>query len=117
MILQQYDGTVLPIKSEINVQVSLGSQSAIGSFIIVKNANSQLPLLGCDWLCKLRLDWQELFKTYKNDDPRIHTLHSAMWINKFPEVTREGLGLLGNCGVGTTGTTKFCKSQLEPFAV
>ena len=50
-ILRQYDGTVLPIKGEITVQVSLGSQSAIGSFIIVKNADSQLPLLGHDQLC------------------------------------------------------------------
>ena len=54
VILRQYDGTVLPIKGKITVQVSLGSQSSIDSFIIVKNANSQLPLLGRDWLCKLR---------------------------------------------------------------
>ena len=46
VILHQYDGTVLPIKGEITVQVSLGSQSSIGSFIIVENANSQLLLLG-----------------------------------------------------------------------
>ena len=57
VILRQYDGTVLPIKGEITVQVSLGSQSSIGSFIIMENANSQLSLLGRDWLCKLRLDW------------------------------------------------------------
>ena len=46
VILHQYDGTVLPIKGEITIQVSLGSQSSIGSFIIVENANSQLLLLG-----------------------------------------------------------------------
>ena len=121
VILHQYDGTVLPIKGEITAQVSLGSQSAIGSFIIVENANSQLPLLGRDWLCKLRLDWRELFRTYKNDDPRIHTLHSATWINEFPEVTKEGLGLLK--GIKTTvelepgAQPKFCKSRPVPFAL
>ena len=94
MILYQYDGTVPPIKGEITIQVSLGSQSAIGSFISMENANSQLPLLGHDWLCKLRLGWQELFRIYKNDDPRIHTLHSATWINEILVFTNEDLGLL-----------------------
>ena len=53
MLLYQYDGTVLPVKGEITIQVTYGSQSAIGSFIIVENANCQLPLLGRDWLYKL----------------------------------------------------------------
>ena len=58
----------------------------------MENANSQLPLLGCDWLWnELHLHRRELFQTYKNDDPRIHTLHSATWIKEFPEVTKEGL--------------------------
>ena len=48
LILRQYDGIVLPINGEITVQVSLGSRSSIGSFIIVENANSQLLLLGRD---------------------------------------------------------------------
>ena len=34
---------------------------AIHSYIIVENANSQLPLLGHDWLCKLHLNWEEIF--------------------------------------------------------
>ena len=29
-----------------------------------------------------------------DDDPQVHTLHSATWINEFPEVTKEELGLL-----------------------
>ena len=32
------------------VQVSHESQAANGSFVIVENANNQLPLLGRDWL-------------------------------------------------------------------
>ena len=87
----------------------------------MENANSQLPLLCRDWLCKLRLDWRELFQTYKNDDPRIHTLHSATWINEFPEVTKEGLGLLK--GIKATvelepgAQPKFCRSRPVPFAL
>ena len=50
MLLRQYDGTVLPVKGEITAQVTYSSQSAIGSFVIVENANCQLPLLGRDWL-------------------------------------------------------------------
>ena len=112
---------MLPVKGEITAQVTYGSQSATGSFVIVKNANCQLPLLGRDWLYKLRLNWQELFRTYKSDDPRVHCLHSATWINEFPEVTKDGLGLLkgikADVELEPEAKPKFCKSRSVPFAL
>ena len=94
VILRQYDGTVLPSKGEITVKASQGQQAYIGSFIIVENADRQLPLLGRDWLYRLRLDWPKLFHSCQEDDPRVHTMHAATWINEFPDVTKGGLGLL-----------------------
>ena len=57
--------------------MSKGEQAVSGRFVIVKNADSQLPLLGPDWLCKLRLDWPKLLQSCEGGDSRIHTLHSA----------------------------------------
>ena len=85
VLMRQYDGTRLPVKGEITVQVSYGSQAAADSFVIAeKNANNQLPLLGRDWLYKMRLDWPELFRANKHDDPRVSFLQSTSWINEFP---------------------------------
>ena len=94
VVLRLYDGSVLPTKGVITVQVKQGSQTVTGSFVIVENVDNQLPLLGRDWLYHLRLDWPKLFHSGKYSDPRVHTVHVVKWINEFPEVTKEGLGLL-----------------------
>ena len=121
MLLHQYDGTRLPVKGEITVQVSYGSQAAAGSFVIVENANNQLPLLGRDWLYKLRLDWPELFQANKHDDPRVSFLQSTSWINEFPDVTKDGLGLLkgikADVELEPGARAKFCKSRPIPFSL
>ena len=54
--LHQYNGSTIPVKGEIKVVVSTEEQSVAGSFVIVDIKNYQLPLLGRDWLLKLRLD-------------------------------------------------------------
>ena len=92
--LRQYDGTVLPTVGEIMVTVSHGQQVINGSFIIVENADTQLPLLGRDWLYQLRLDWTKLIRTCKRGDPRVHSVQQAVWLSKYPDVTKEELGLL-----------------------
>ena len=35
-----------------------------------------------------------MLKRRIGSDPRVHTLHTAIQMNEFPEITRKGLGLL-----------------------
>ena len=60
--LHQYDGTTLPTKSKIEVDVTTDhdQQSITGKSVIVDIPNDQSPLLGRDCLLKLRLDCLEL---------------------------------------------------------
>ena len=62
VVLRFYDGSMLPTKGAISVQVKHNSQSVVGSFLIVENVDNQLPLLGRDRLYQLRLDWASYLK-------------------------------------------------------
>ena len=119
MILRQYDRTILPTKGTITVTVRQGQQSLSGSFIIVQNADRQLPLLGRDWLYQLRLDWPRLFHSCAGEDPRVQTVQSTKWLQEFPNVTKGGLGLLkgitARMEVENNVRPKFCKSRPVPF--
>ncbi|KAL5509275.1 hypothetical protein EMCRGX_G004614 [Ephydatia muelleri] len=121
VVLRLYDGSVLPTKGEVLVEVKQGSQQATGRFVVVDNADFQLPLLGRDWLGKLRLNWQELFQYCKTGDPRVNALYTADWINKFPDVVKDGLGRLKGivADIELKGKVKpvFCKCRAIPFAL
>ena len=88
---------------------------------MVENADRQLPLLGHDWLYKLRLDWPKLLAHHGNEDPRVRTLHTAACINESPEVTKEVLGKLkgiqAEVEVKEGAKPVFCKSRPVPFAL
>ena len=83
--LQQYDGTPLPVKGEIEVTVQMEHQTMPGRFVLVGNVHNQLPLLGRDWLCKLQLNWPEILWMEK--------ANSAIK-EEFSNVFKEELGLL-----------------------
>ena len=114
--LRQYDGTALPTKGEIEVTVSHNGQEVQGRFVIVGNADAQLPLLGRDWLYKLRLDWPKLFK-YQS----VHSVEATTLRDEYSEVFKEELGLLQDIEADIELTTdarpRFCKSRSVPFAL
>ena len=108
--LHQYDGTTLPTKGEIEVAVTTYQQRINGKFVIVDIPNDQLPLLGRDWLLKLRLDWPRLLG-YNS----VHKVDEMSLRKEFPDVFRKELGLLQ--GVEAVielkegSKARFCKSS------
>ena len=63
-----------------------------GGFLLVRNANDQLPLLGRDWLCKLQLNWSELSQTTRTES--VYKLEIQSIKEEFADVFKEELGLL-----------------------
>ena len=80
--LRQYDGSMLPTKGEIDVVIA-------GKFVIVDITNDQLPLLGKDWLLKLRLDRPKLLGYMA-----VHKVDVMELKSNFPDVFKKELGLL-----------------------
>ena len=116
--LHQYDGTTLPTKGKIEVVVTTDhdQQSITGKFVIADIPNDQLPLLGRDWLLKLRLDWPALLGHHS-----VHKVDEMSLKKEFCDVFKKELGLLQ--GVEAVielkeGTKpRFCKNHPIPFAL
>ena len=114
--LHQYDGTTLPTKGEIKVVVTTDQQRINGKFVIVDIPNDQLPLLGRDWLLKLRLDWPRLL-----GHSSVHKVDEMSLRKEFPDVFRKELGLLQ--GVEAVielkegSKARFCKGRPISFAL
>jgi len=108
-----------PMKREIEVTVKKKQQTMTGNFILVGNANDQLPLLGRDWLCRLQLDWLELLKTAKTK--AVHKLEIQSIKQEFADVFKEELGLLNGLEaeieLKEDSSPKFCKACPIPFTL
>ena len=115
--LCQYDGTPLSVKGEIEVIVQKGQQTQKGTFVLVDNANGQLPLLGRDWLAKIRLNWSELLDMSRS----VHKVDIQSLKEEFADVFKEELGLLvgieAEIELKEDTSSKFCKPRPIPFAL
>ena len=96
--------------------VSTGEQSVTGNFIITDIKNDQLPLLGRDWLLRLRLDWPKFLQYHT-----MYQLQGKLLQKNLPSVFKEELGLLVGLEVEIElkegAKPKFCKSHPIPFAL
>ena len=91
--LHQYDGTTLPTKSKVEVDVTTDhdQQSITGKSVIVDIPNDQSPLLGRDCLLKLRLDCPGLY--YCMGHNSVHKVDEMSLQKQFPNVFKRELGL------------------------
>ena len=81
--LRTYTGTEIPVVGELTVRVRHQDQQLELPLVIV--AGSGPSLLSRDWLSQMRLDWQSMFATQREE-----TLSDVL--QRHQEVFREGLG-------------------------
>ena len=118
--LHQYDGTPLPVKGEIEVKVQKEQQIMTGRFVLGRNANDQLPLLGRDWLCKLQLNWPELLQMTRAES--VHKLEIQSIKEEFADVFRKNyvgllIGLEAEIELKEGSSPKFYKPRPIPFTL
>ncbi|XP_065188286.1 uncharacterized protein K02A2.6-like [Sycon ciliatum] len=111
--LTTYDGSSLPVVGETVVEVAYGEQSITDTIVVVKGGSH--PLLGRNWLHRLRLDWPSLF--------RINSVSSteADFKNEFPVVFGTGLGTVkdhqAEIHLKEGATPRCCSARPVPYAL
>jgi len=115
--LRQYDGTPLSVRGEITLTVQKADLNLLGRFVVVDNVRNQLPLLGRDWLQRVRLDWTRLFSGIQS----INAVNVESIREEFPEVFKEELGMLkgleAEIELQPGVSPKFCKPRPIPFSL
>ena len=115
--LRQYDGTPLAVRGEITLSVQTADHNLSGRFVVVGNVRNQLPLLGRDWLRRVKLDWTNLFSSMQLKS--INVVNNESIKGEFPEVFKEELGMLkgieAEIELQQWVSPKFCKSRPVPL--
>ena len=115
--LHQYDSTPLSVRGEITLTVQKADQNLLGRFVVVDNVRNQLPLLGRDWLQRVKLDWTRLFSGIQS----INAVNVELIREEFPDVFKEELGMLkgleAEIQLQPGVSPKFCKPCPIPFSL
>ena len=120
--LSQYDGSPLKILGEMPVTVGYKGQVMEDSVLVV-DVGSRYPLLGRDWMFKVRFDWNEIFygQTEKGNARSVHEVSLSAFQNKYQELFSEGLGEVRGMSAQVDlepGTQpRFFKCRPVPFAL
>ena len=110
--LRTYTGSEIPVVGELTVRVRHQDQQLELPLVIV--AGSGPSLLGRDWLSQMRLDWQSMFATQREE-----TLADV--IQRHEEVFQEGLGRMkgaqATLHINPEVEPKFYKPRPLPHAL
>ena len=74
--LCQYDGAALKLVGEMQVEAEYKGQR-FSDAILVVDVKSRYPLLGRDWMSKVRLDWNEIFYGSQKLPQRYVNIHEV----------------------------------------
>ena len=110
--LKAYAGHKIPVCGQINVSVSYQGQSGVFPLVVVDNDGP--PLLGRNWLNKIRLNWHEIFAVSETESV-------SSVLNRHQAVFKPGLGTIkGNkADIQVKGGVipVFRKARPVPYAV
>ena len=120
--LSQYDGSPLKIIGEMSVTVGHKGQ-VIEDSILVVDVKSRYPLLGRDWMFKIRFDWNEIFygQSGKGCAHAVQEVSLSALQSKYQELFSEGLGevrgMTAQVELEPGAQPRFFKSRPVPFAL
>ena len=107
-----YAGHKIPVCGQINVSVSYQGQSGIFPSVVVDNDGP--PLLGRNWLNKIRLNWHEIFAVSETESV-------SSVLNRHQAVFKPGLGTIkghkADIQVKGGVIPVFRKARPVPYAV
>ena len=112
--LKTYTGNTVPVKGECIVNVQYNNQSAELPLIVVEGHGP--PLLGRNWLEKIKLDWQNIFvlsevsnaESVQNMVSRYDCAFGTNGVLKDRSV---------NISVKEGSNPKFCRARVPPYAM
>ena len=87
MKFETYSGQSISALGKVNIQVQYRDQNEVLDLYVIEGNNASL--LGRDWLYKIRLDWQIIFKLEGSKEKALKEL-----LTEFNEVFGQDLGLL-----------------------
>ena len=110
--LKAYAGHNMPVCGQINVSVSYQEQSGVFPSVVVDNDGP--PLLGRNWLNKIRLNWDEIFAVSETESV-------SSVLNRHQAVFKPGLGNIkghkADIQVKDGVSPVFRKAMPVPYAV
>ncbi|GAA6075369.1 uncharacterized protein K02A2.6-like, partial [Tachysurus ichikawai] len=86
--LASYTGDKIPVLGEIKVPVKYKEQQCSLSLIVVKG--DKHPLLGCNWLQKISLNWKEIFSLRQRTPVSVTTLSDVL--ERYKQLFQDGYG-------------------------
>ena len=122
--LKAYAGHKLPVCGQINVSVSYQAQTGVLPLVLVDGDGP--PLLGRNWINKIKLDWHEIFAVIESESvPGVSIVSSVSSVSsvlsRHPAVFKLGLGTIKGhraaIRIKDGVSPVFCKVRPVPYAV
>ena len=125
--LKAYAGHTIPVCGQINVAVSYQEQTGVLPLVVVDGDGP--PLLGRNWLNKIKLDWHKIFVVNKSESvssvASVSSVSSVASVssvlNRHQAVFKPGLGTIkghrGDIRIKYGVSPVFCKARPVPYAV
>ena len=116
--LKAYAGHKIPVCGQINVSVLYQEQTGVFPLVVVDSDGP--PLLGRNWLNKIKLDWHEIFAVSESESvPRVSSVSSVL--NRHQAVFKPGLGTIkghkADIRIKDDVSPVYSKAKPVPYAI
>ena len=115
VVLRTYTSEVIPVRGEVQVNVTYGEQKKLLTLNVTKQEGP--CLLGREWLTSIRLDWKMIgLATVDKVQTRLHEM-----LKRYSEVFQDDLGTMkeikAELKLKENASPKFHRPRTVPFAL